>query len=85
MGLIKDISFGGIAVELVGTFPSESLAAGITVKNMQFILEGKDVFVDGIVVAYQKMFCAFRFINMSETVSEIISHYVFQRISSILV
>ena len=83
MGLIKDISFGGVAVELVGTFPKESLAAGIAVKNMQFILEGKDVYVDGIVVAYQKMFCAFRFVNMSETVSEIISHYIFQRISTI--
>jgi CheY-like chemotaxis protein len=83
MGLIKDISFGGIAVELVGTFPKESLAAGVAVKNMQFILDGKDVYVDGVVVAYQRMFCAFRFVNMSETVSEIISHYIFQRISTI--
>lgn len=83
MGLIKDISYGGIAVDLVGTFPPESLAAGMSVQNMQFILDGKDIFVDGVVAAYQKMFCAFRFINMSETVSEIISHYVFQRISTL--
>lgn len=83
MGLIKDISFGGVAVELVGTFPKESLTAGLAVKNMQFILDGKDVYVDGIVVAYQRMFCAFRFVNMSETVSEIISAYIFQRISTI--
>jgi ActR/RegA family two-component response regulator len=83
MGVIKDISFGGIAVELVGTFPQESLEPGVSVSNMQFILEGKDVFVDGVVVAYQKMFCAFRFINMSETVSETISHFVFQKISSL--
>jgi ActR/RegA family two-component response regulator len=83
MGLIKDISFGGIAVELVGTFPQESLEPGITVSNMQFILDGKDVYVDGTVVAYRKKFCAFRFINMSESVSEIISHFVFQKISNL--
>ncbi len=83
MGVIKDISYGGAAVELVGTFPKESLEPGVSVSNMQFILDGKDIYVDGVVVAYQKMFCAFRFINMSDTVSEIISHFVFQRISSL--
>ncbi len=83
MGVIKDISFGGVAVELVGTYPLESLSPGLTIKNMQFILDGKDVYIDGVVVAYQKGFCAFRFNDMSETVRETISHFVFQKISSL--
>ncbi len=82
IGLIKDISFGGIAVELIGTFPPDSLAPGAEVKNMQFILDGKDVFVDAFVVAYQNKFCAFRFSDMSNQVQESISHYIFQRIAS---
>ena len=83
IGTIKDISFGGIAVELIGSFPEDSLASGQEVRNMQFILEGKDVFVDAIVVAFQKKFCAFRFVDMSNQVREIISLYIFDRISSI--
>jgi DNA-binding NarL/FixJ family response regulator len=61
MGVIKDISAGGIAVELVGTFDQEAIQNGMEVTNMQFIIDGKDVLVNAIVVAYQKNFCAFRF------------------------
>lgn len=84
IGLIKDISFGGIAVELVGTFPEESLAVGLQVRNMQFILDGKDVLQDSLVVAFQKKFCAFRFIEMSNQNRDIIAHYIFQRMSSLI-
>lgn len=83
IGLIKDISFGGMATELVGTFPPESLTVGMEIKEIQFILEGKDILIDGIVVAVQKNFCAFRFTNMSPQVREIICHYIFERMSGI--
>ncbi len=82
IGQIKDISFGGIAVELAGTFPPDSIAIGSEIKNMQFILEGKDVFIDGIVVAYQKKFCAFLFEGMTKEIRETISQYIFKKISS---
>ncbi len=83
IGQIKDISFGDIAVELAGTFPPESIANGSEIKNMQFILEGKDVFIDGIVVVYQNKFCAFRFKDMTTEIKEIISQYVFKKICCI--
>ena len=82
IGLINDISFGGIAVELIGTFPPDSLATGLEIKNMQFILDGKDVFVDAVVVAYTNKLCAFRFTDMTNQVQESISHYIFQRIAT---
>jgi hypothetical protein len=83
IGLIKDISFGGMAVELVGTFPPESLEAGVNVKNIQFILEGKDIFLDASVVAYSQKFVAFRFTDMTNPIREAISQFVFKRISGI--
>lgn len=83
IGQIKDISFGGIAVELGGAFPPESLAVGSVVKNMQFILDGKDIDIDGIAVAYQKKLCAFRFTDMGNEIIEIISQYIFKKICCI--
>ncbi len=83
IGQIKDISFGGIAVELAGTFPEDSLSVGAEVKNMQFILEGKDIFIDGIVVAYQKKFCAFLFEGMTKEIRGTISQYIFKNTSSL--
>jgi len=81
IGVIRDISLGGIAVELVGTFPPDSLSIGIEVKNIQFILEGKNIVVSGIVVAYREKFCAFRFTDIVEGGSEAISHFVFKKMS----
>jgi len=81
IGVIKDISFGGIAVELVGTFPPESLAVGMEVKDIQFMLEGKDISVDAVVVAYQKNFCAFRFQGMGNDVRDAICYFIFQKLS----
>lgn len=83
MGVIKDISFGGLAIELVGTFAADSLATGVEIKNMQFIIDSKDVFVDGVVVAYKQNFLAIRFVNMPVQEREIISQFVFQRMSAI--
>ncbi|MEJ5283657.1 MAG: PilZ domain-containing protein [Brevinematia bacterium] len=83
IGVIKDISFGGVALELVGTFPEDSLSVGMEIKNMQFMIEGKDIDVDAVVVAYQKKFCAFRFVNMSNDVKDTIAHFIFQRLSGI--
>lgn len=80
MGVIKDISAGGIAVELVGTFDQEAIKNGMEVTNMQFIIDGKDVLVNAIVVAYQKNFCAFRFSYVSQPDREIISQFIFSRI-----
>lgn len=82
IGQVKDISFGGIAVELVGTFPPDSIAIGSEITNMQFILESRDIFIDGEVVAYQKNTCAFRFKNMTQEIKEIISQYIFNKISN---
>jgi c-di-GMP-binding flagellar brake protein YcgR len=81
IGQIKDISFGGIAVELAGTFPEDSIAVGLEIKSLQFILEGREIFIDGIVVAYQKKFCAFLFEGMNKEIREIISQYIFERVS----
>lgn len=81
IGVMQDLSFGGMAAELVGTFSPESVAVGIEVKNVQFILDGKDIVLDGVVVAVQKNFCAFRFTNMSPPVRETIAHFIFERLS----
>lgn len=83
IGLIKDISFGGMATELIGTFPPETLGVGLEIKEIQFILEGKDILIDGIVIAVQKNFCAFRFTNMALPVRETICHYIFEKMSGI--
>ncbi|MGC8765995.1 MAG: PilZ domain-containing protein [Brevinematia bacterium] len=81
IGVIKDISYGGIALELVGTFSPDSIAVGMEIKGVQFMIEGKDIEVDAVVVAYQKNFCAFRFVGMPNDVQETISHFIFQKLS----
>ncbi len=83
IGQVKDISLGGIAVELIGTFPQDSFTVGSEIKNMQFILDGKDIFIDGVIVAYQKKFCAFLFVGMSSEIKETISQYIFKKIALI--
>jgi DNA-binding NarL/FixJ family response regulator len=81
MGLIKDISFGGIAVELVGTFPPDSIAPSLEIKNLLFIIDGKDVSVDAAVVAYKQNFCAFRFLDMPAQERDTISQFIFARMT----
>ncbi|OHD53627.1 MAG: hypothetical protein A2Y33_06815 [Spirochaetes bacterium GWF1_51_8] len=81
LGVIKDISAGGIAVELVGTFDPAAIENGMEVKNMQFMLDQKDVLVNAQVVAYQKRFCAFRFTHLSQQDREAISQFIFEKIS----
>ncbi len=83
IGQIKDISLGGIAVELVGSFPADSISIGSEINNMQFILDGKDIFIDGETVVYQKNFCAFRFKNMAAEIRGAISQYIFKKISCV--
>ena len=80
LGIVKDISAGGIAVELVGTFDPDAIEVGLETHNIQFMLDGKDVLTDGIIVAYKKRFCAFRFVNTSIQDLEIISEFIFERI-----
>lgn len=81
MGVLKDISAGGIAVELVGTFDPDAIVKGMEVQNIQFILNQKDVVVTGVVVAYNKNFCAFRFVQMTGTDQEIISNFIFEKMA----
>ncbi len=83
IGQIKDISIGGVAAKLIGIFPVDSLIVGLEVKNIQFILDGKNIFINGIVVSYQENFCAFRFMNMTPEIRETISQYVFKKISTL--
>lgn len=83
MGVIQDISAGGIAVELVGTYDPEAIEKGTEVMNMQFILEGRDVIVNAVVVAYQQNFCAFRFTSISHQDRESISQFIFEKIENI--
>lgn len=80
MGVVKDISSGGIAVELVGTFEHLAIKVGMEVENMQFILDNKNVMVNATVVAYQKRFCAMRFTDVLQQDREIISQFIFDRI-----
>jgi hypothetical protein len=80
VGRIKDISFGGIAVELVGTYPADSLAIGTELKSMQFVLDGKYVFIDGVVAACLEKFCAIQFRDITPEIKEIISRYIFEKI-----
>ena len=81
LGVARDISAGGIAVELVGTYNHDALLSGTEVKNMQFILNGKDVIADAMIMAYQKGFIAFRFTSLSQQDKEIISQFIFEKIS----
>ncbi len=80
MGAIKDISAGGIALELVGTVEEGAIEVGMEVSNMQFILDTRDVIANGVVVAFQKRFCAIRFTSMSPVDRDVLSHYIFERI-----
>lgn len=80
MGVIKDISAGGVAIELVGTFDQAGLAPNMEIKGMQFILDSKDILADGVVVAYQKNFCAIRFVHMSQGDRDVLSQFIFERI-----
>lgn len=80
MGVIMDISAGGLALELVGTYDAEAIAKGMEVANMQFILDMKDVLTNAVVVAYQKNFCAFRFTYISVPDRETISQFIFSKI-----
>ncbi len=79
MGVIKDISAGGVAVELVGTFDPEALETNMEIKGMQFILDTKDVLADGVIVVYQKRFCAIRFTHMSQGDRDVLSQFIFER------
>lgn len=83
IGQIKDISISGLAVELAGTFPPDSITIGSEITNMQFMLEDKEFFIDGEVIAYQKNICALRFKNMTAETRGTLSQYIFNKISSI--
>jgi len=83
VGVIRDISFGGIAAELVGMFPPESLSVNAQISNIQFMLEDRDVYADATVVAYdyRKRFCALRFTYLSHEDQEILASFIFNRVA----
>ncbi|QJR22922.1 hypothetical protein BREVNS_2172 [Brevinematales bacterium NS] len=83
VGVIRDISFGGLAVELVGMFPQEALAVNTQITNIQFMLDDRDVYADATVVAYdyRKRFCALRFTYLSHDDQEILASFIFNRVS----
>ena len=82
IGKIRDFSIGGIAVELGDRISAPSMDAGMFVKNMQFILDGRNISVDGIVVTNCSRLCGFRFFNISPEIKEIFSQFIFKRISA---
>ncbi len=83
VGVIRDISFGGLAVELVGMFPQEALAVNVQISNIQFMLDDRDVYADATVVAYdyRKRFCALRFTYLSNDDQEVLASFIFKRVA----
>ncbi|MCX7882862.1 MAG: PilZ domain-containing protein [Brevinematales bacterium] len=83
VGVIRDISFGGLAVELVGMFPQEALNVNTQITNIQFMLDDRDVYADATVVAYdyRRRFCALRFTYLSHDDQEILASFIFNRVS----
>jgi len=82
VGVIRDISFGGLAVELVGMFPEESLKVNAQITNIQFMIDDRDVYADATVVAYdyRKRFCALRFTYLGHEDQEILAAFIFSRV-----
>ncbi|URA09952.1 PilZ domain-containing protein [Thermospira aquatica] len=83
VGVIRDISFGGLAVELVGMFPQEALSVNVQISNIQFMLDDRDVYADATVVAYdyRKRFCALRFTYLSSEDQEVLASFIFKRVA----
>jgi hypothetical protein len=81
IGFIRDISIAGMAVDLVGVFPKDSLSEGANIHGIQCIIDRKDMIIDATVVAWKKPLAALRFQNLPPQEIQTISHFIFHKIA----
>jgi CheY-like chemotaxis protein len=81
-GKIRNISMGGVAVELFSPVPETVLRAGLTIPCVNFSLSNKPLTPAAQVVLVKEKLVAMRFESLSADEKSILARYIYRRMSS---
>ncbi|NPV03020.1 MAG: PilZ domain-containing protein [Brevinematales bacterium] len=84
LGVLIDLSLGGMAIKLVGTYSKTAIEKGMHFNNIEFILLGHEMRVDGIVAAFAKDVCAVIFTQMTQADRHEICQFIFMKLSNLI-
>ncbi len=80
-GKIRNISMGGVAVELFNPPEPDVLQPGSRIPKLQFNLGRNSLSPSGNIVVFKEKFLAIRFGDLSQQEREILAHYIYKRLS----
>ncbi len=84
LGVLIDLSLGGMALKLVGTYAKNAIEKGMAFTNIEFILLGHEMRIDGIVAAYKQDICAIIFTQMTQSDRHEICQFIFMKLSNLI-
>ncbi|OHD57223.1 MAG: hypothetical protein A2Y33_07460 [Spirochaetes bacterium GWF1_51_8] len=84
LGVMLDLSLGGMAIRLVGTYDKNAIEKGMLLQNINFILLGHEIHIDGMVVAYKKDICAIMFTQLTEGDRHEICQFLFMKLAKLV-
>jgi two-component system chemotaxis response regulator CheY len=80
-GRIRNISMGGVAVELFNPSDAELMRPGIKIPKLEFTINAKQLSVSAAVVLIKERVLAVRFLSLSSEDKANLARYIFKRIS----
>ena len=80
-GKIRNISMGGLAVELFNPPNADQLAQGTHISKLQFALGAKELTPSGTVVIYKEKIIALRFGSINADAKHSIARYIYKRLA----
>ena len=82
-GKVRNISMGGIAVELLTPVPQSVIHSGVTIPSINFSLSNKPLTPATQVVLVKEKFVAMRFESLSSEERSLIARYIYRRMSEL--
>jgi CheY-like chemotaxis protein len=82
-GKVRNISMGGIAVELLTPVPQTVIRVGVTIPSINFSLSNKALTPATQVVLVKEKFVAMRFESLSAEEKSLIARYIYRRMSEL--
>ena len=81
-GKVRNISMGGIAIELLGPVKENIILTGTKIPNLNFSLNNKPLSPSAQVVLVKEKFIALRFESMSGDERSNLARYIYKRMSA---
>lgn len=84
MGIVHDMSAGGLVMRLTGNFASSDIELGLHIPNTHFILLSHEIVLTAVVRAFKEDLCALRFVDVSSQDMHEIAQYIYMKLAKLI-